>query len=73
MKFVELLRRLRKRGRSVNLTLLRIFLRVVPSESHRVFGVALAAGAFCGLAAVSFHLAIIAAENNLSVEPFTPL
>ena len=37
----------------------------MPSESHRVFGVALAAGAFCGLAAVSFHLAIIAAENNL--------
>ena len=65
MKFVELLRRLRTLGRSVNLTLLRIFLRVVPSESHRVFGVALAAGAFCGLAAVSFHLAIIAAENNL--------
>ena len=65
MKLVELLRKFRKRWRSVNLTLLRIFLRVVPSESHRVFGVALAAGAFCGLAAVSFHLAIIAAENNL--------
>jgi len=65
MKLGELLRRLRKRGRSVNLTLLRLFLRVVPSESHRVFGVALAAGAFCGLAAVSFHLAIIAAENIL--------
>lgn len=65
MKFVALLRRSRKHWRSVNLTLLRLFLRVVPSESHRVFGVALAAGAFCGLAAVSFHLAIIAAENNL--------
>src|ERR1043165_3304102 len=65
MKVGKLLRELRQRGRNLNLRLLRLFLRVVPSESHRVFGVALAAGAFCGLAAVSFHLAIIAAENIL--------
>src|SRR6185369_10680525 len=34
-------------------------------ENHRVFAVALMAGALCGLSAVSFHLGIIAAENNL--------
>jgi CIC family chloride channel protein len=49
----------------------------VPSESHRVFAVALAAGGLCGLSAVSFHLAIIAAENNLIGRAFrnpsTPL
>src|ERR1051326_6438868 len=33
-----------------------------------LFAVTLAAGAFCGLAAVSFHLAIIATENKL-IEP----
>lgn len=65
MKLVELSRRFNKRRTRVNLNLLRLFLRVVPSENHRVFAVALAAGAFCGLAAVSFHLAIIAVENKL--------
>ena len=65
MRLVNLLRGLRTRWSSVNLTLLRLFLTVVPSESHRVFAVALAAGALCGLSAVSFHLAIIAAENRL--------
>ena len=59
------MRRLTTRWRSIKLTFLRLFLRIVPSESHRVFAVALAAGALCGLSAVSFHLAIIAAENNL--------
>jgi len=68
MKVGKLLRELRQRGRNINLRLLRLFLRVVPSENHRVFAVALAAGAFCGLAAVSFHLAIIATENKL-IEP----
>jgi CIC family chloride channel protein len=62
---MKVLLRLRTRWRSVKLNLLRVFLRVVPSESHRVFAVALTAGALCGLAAVSFHLAIIAAENRL--------
>ena len=53
------------RWRRLNLTLLRVFLRVVPSESHRVFVIALLAGALCGLAAVTFHLAIIGAGNRL--------
>ena len=65
MKVVNLLRGLRTRWSSINLTLLRLFLKVVPSESHRVFAVALAAGALCGLSAVSFHLAISATENKL--------
>jgi CIC family chloride channel protein len=47
------------------MTLLRVFLRVIPTENHRVFAVALLAGALCGLAAVTFHLAIIATENRL--------
>jgi CIC family chloride channel protein len=70
MEFGKLSRRLRRRWQSVNLILLRLFLRAVPSEQHRVFAVALAAGAFCGLAAVSFHLAIIAAENKLIERAF---
>ena len=58
----------RERWRGLNLKLLRLFLRAVPAENHRVFAVALAAGALCGLAAVSFHLAIIATEKRL-IEP----
>jgi CIC family chloride channel protein len=38
---------------------------------HRVFAVALLAGALCGLAAVSFHLAIIWAEGKLIDRAFT--
>jgi chloride channel protein, CIC family len=57
-----------RRWRSLNLTLLRLFLRLVPSERHRVFAVALVAGALCGLAAVSFHLSIIWLEGKL-IEP----
>src|ERR1044072_8407204 len=70
MRLVNSLRRLRTRWGGLNLKLLRLFLRVAPSESHRVFAVALAAGALCGLAAVSFHLAIIAAENRLIERAF---
>ena len=65
MKPVKSSLSLRGRWRHINLSLLQFFLRVVPSENHRVFVVALLAGALCGLSAVSFHLAIIAAENNL--------
>jgi CIC family chloride channel protein len=65
MTVIEVSRKWFKRWRKVNLLLLRIFLRVMPSENQRVFAVALVAGALCGLAAVSFHLAIIAAEGNL--------
>lgn len=49
----------------MKMVLLSVFLRVVPSENHRVFAVALLAGALCGLAAVTFHLAIIGTENRL--------
>jgi CIC family chloride channel protein len=51
--------------RSANATLLRLFLRLVPSESHRLFALTLIAGASCGLAAVFFHLSIIGTENRL--------
>lgn len=65
MKFFRLSHKRRKRWRDLNMALLRLFLRLVPSESHRIFAVALIAGLLCGLAAVSFHLAIIWAENKL--------
>jgi chloride channel protein, CIC family len=58
-------RRWTARSRRINLALLRVFLRVVPSENQRVFLVALVAGGLCGLAAVTFHLGIIATENRL--------
>ena len=51
--------------RSGNMLLLRLFLRFVPSETHRVFALALIAGALCGLAAVFFHLSIIGVENRV--------
>ena len=62
---MKLSRRWTARARRMNMTLLRVFLRVVPSENQRVFLVALLAGGFCGLAAVTFHLGIIATENRL--------
>ena len=40
-------------------------MRLVPKESQRVFVLTLIVGAVCGLAAVSFHLAIIKTENLL--------
>lgn len=51
--------------RRSNMTLLRTFLRIVPSENQRVFVIALISGGLCGLAAVLFHLSIIAAEAGL--------
>jgi CIC family chloride channel protein len=42
--------------------LVRLSLRVVPKERHRVFALTIALGVICGLAAVSFHLAIRGAE-----------
>lgn len=65
MNLRELSGRLVEGSRRVNMALLRVFLRLVPSENHRVFAVALISGALCGLAAVSFHLGIIAAEHRL--------
>jgi CIC family chloride channel protein len=51
--------------RTANAALLRLFLRLVPSESHRLFALTLIAGASCGLAAVFFHLSIIGTESRL--------
>lgn len=47
------------------MALLRLFLRLVPSENQRVFVLALISGALCGLAAVFFHLSIIGSETRL--------
>src|SRR5262245_34346837 len=71
MNLTALPRQWSKRWRNLNFALLRLFLRLVPSEMHRVFAVALVAGALCGLAAVSFHLAIIWAEGKLIDRAFT--
>src|SRR5436190_258478 len=65
MKLPELAQRLSLNLRRANATLLRLFLRLVPSETHRVFALTLIAGASCGHAAVLFHLSIIGAENRL--------
>lgn len=54
----------RQQARAANLALLRVFLRLVPVESHRVFALTLIVGALCGGAAVLFHLAILAAETR---------
>src|ERR1043165_8857350 len=56
---------LRQKARAANMALLRVFLRLVPAESHRVFALTLIVGALCGGAAVLFHLAIIAAGVRL--------
>jgi CIC family chloride channel protein len=71
MKFIRNSYRWIKSWRKLNLTLLRLFLRLVPTETHRVFSVALVAGGLCGLAAVSFHLAIIWAESRLIERAFS--
>ena len=63
--------KLSRLSRKINMWLLRLFLRVVPSEGHRVFAVALVAGGLCGLAAVSFHSAIIWTEGRLIAPAFT--
>jgi CIC family chloride channel protein len=59
------LRLWRGRVRGVNLKLLRLSLRLVPSERRRVFGLTLIAGVVCGLAAVAFHLALRGTEHLL--------
>ncbi|HYX42821.1 MAG TPA: chloride channel protein, partial [Pyrinomonadaceae bacterium] len=59
------LRLWRARVRRVNLKLLRLSLRLVPSERRRVFGLTLVAGVVCGLAAVAFHLALRGTEHLL--------
>ena len=49
----------------MNITFLRLFIRFIPSENQRVFGLTLVIGVVCGLAAVAFHLAIKFAEEHL--------
>jgi CIC family chloride channel protein len=44
---------------------LRLFLRALPSERRRVFALTIVIGVLCGLAAVAFHLAIRATEQQL--------
>ena len=58
-------RLLRRRWRVLKLQLLGAFIRLMPSESQRVFALTLVAGLLCGLAAVAFHLSIIWAESWL--------
>jgi chloride channel protein, CIC family len=65
MKLTELPQRWSVVWREANAALLRLFLRLIPSETHRVFALTLVAGATCGLAAVCFHLSIIGAEKRL--------
>lgn len=59
------LRPWRPRWRRANLAALRLFLRVLPSERQRVFAMTIVIGVLCGLAAVAFHLAIRATEEQL--------
>src|SRR6476620_4846082 len=59
------------RWRAINLAILRLFLRLAPSERQRVFVLTIVIGALCGLAAVAFHLAIQAAEGALITRAMT--
>lgn len=56
--------RFRQHTRTANMALLRVFVRLVPAESHRVFALTLVVGALCGGAAVLFHLAILSVESR---------
>jgi predicted transcriptional regulator len=58
------LRLWRPRWRRANLAALRLFLRVLPSERQRVFALTILIGVLCGIAAVAFHLAIRATEQQ---------
>jgi len=49
----------------LRLLVLRFYLWLIPTESQRVFGLTLIVGAVCGLVAVAFHVAILAAEELL--------
>ncbi|MEZ5346389.1 MAG: chloride channel protein [Pyrinomonadaceae bacterium] len=59
------LRLIRRRLHSINIEFLRIFIKLIPSETQRVFGLTIFIGVVCGLAAVAFHLAIRFTEQNL--------
>lgn len=49
----------------LRLLILRFYLWLIPTESQRVLGLTLIVGAVCGLVAVAFHVAILAAEDIL--------
>lgn len=55
----------RPKRRSLKLAILKFANSLIPRESQRVFILTLIVGAVCGLAAVGFHLAILAAESLL--------
>lgn len=55
----------RRRLHAINIRFLRLFIRLLPSENQRVFGLTLVIGLVCGLAAVAFHLTIRFVEANL--------
>ncbi|MCB1026074.1 MAG: chloride channel protein, partial [Acidobacteria bacterium] len=59
------IRILRRRLHAINIEFLRLFIKVIPSENQRVFGLTIVIGVICGLAAVAFHLAIRFTEQNL--------
>jgi CIC family chloride channel protein len=61
----EFWQRWRDRIIAFELRLLALVARLVPTERQRVFLLTLLLGALCGLAAVGFHLAILAAEHLL--------
>lgn len=58
-------RQLRKLFELRNLYLLKVQLRFAPTEAQRLFGLTVAIGVLCGLAAVAFHGAIRYVEAHL--------
>jgi chloride channel protein, CIC family len=55
----------RVRWARVQMSALRLFVRLVPSERRRVFALTVMVGVFCGLAAVAFHSTISLLETTL--------
>jgi CIC family chloride channel protein len=58
-------RALRSSWARLNNLLVRYSIRLAPTETQRTFGVTLIAGAACGVLAVAFHAAILAADRLL--------
>jgi CIC family chloride channel protein len=56
---------LRRRLLAIRAQVLRIELKVAPTESQRLFGLTIVIGVLCGLAAVAFHFAIAFSERML--------
>jgi len=66
--FARLGKRLRGVGRLWRLYLLKLEIRLAPTEAQRLFLLTVGIGALCGLAAVAFHLSIDFFEARL-IEP----